>query len=98
MTPAYPCRLRNATGRPVELHRGTFVEVLVPGAILDLAGPDPVAEPLVARGVLTRHAMPAPDPQPALPISTDVTTKKSPTTKGTLRQARKRSADSGGTR
>ena len=98
MTQAYPCRLRNATGRPVELHRGAFVEVLVPGAILDLVGPDPVAEPLVARGDLTRHAMPAPHQKPAPPVAPDKTQQKSPTTKGTPRRVRMRNADSGGTR
>lgn len=98
MTQTYPCRLRNATGRPVELHRGALVEVLVPGAVLDLIGPDPVAEALVLRGVLTRHAIPAPDQEPAPFFSTDTPKRKSPTTKGTPRQAHMRNADSGGTR
>ena len=57
----YPCRLRNAMSRPVEIHRGGEVLVLNPGAFLALEAADPACERLERDGVLTRHA---PEPKP----------------------------------
>ena len=52
----YPCRLRNAMSRPVEIHREGEVLVLSPGAFLALETADPACERLERDGVLTRHA------------------------------------------
>jgi hypothetical protein len=52
----YPCRLRNATTRPVEIHRRGEVEVLSPGQFLEAAEADPALQQLERAGVLTRHA------------------------------------------
>jgi hypothetical protein len=58
----YPCRLRNATTRPVEIHLKGEVLVLNPGACVSLEKADPAVEQLERDGVLTRHAAEAKPP------------------------------------
>lgn len=55
--------LRNATTRPVELHRPEGVVVLPPRGTYPVSGPDPALEVLEKRGVLTRHAVHDPEPR-----------------------------------
>lgn len=55
--------LRNATTRPVELHRPEGVVVLPPRGTISVSAADPVLDALERRGVLTRHA-PAEPPEP----------------------------------
>ncbi len=61
----YPCRLRNASGRPVELHRDGEVAVLLPGGLVEMAAHDAGCEALLDAGVLTHHApLPKKKPKP----------------------------------
>lgn len=53
----YPCRLRNATTRPVEIHSKDKVEIINPGMFITLYKPNsnPILQQLIRDGVLTCH-------------------------------------------
>jgi len=55
MTVEYPCRLRNAAGRPVEIHHSMSVTVLQPGEMMTMEAKDEACQPLIDAGVLTWH-------------------------------------------
>jgi len=75
MKVGYPCRLRNATNRPVEIHRGTDVVVLMSGEMLSLDAPDSACARLEGLGVLTRHA-PEPPRAPSRKVKRPATGEK----------------------
>lgn len=60
--PDQPCRLRNVSNRPVEVHHDGGPSVLPPGGVLDVDAIDAYCAALIRQGTLSRHARPAPVP------------------------------------
>jgi hypothetical protein len=73
--------LRNASRRPVELHLPGGVVVLPAWGGIELEDPGPVCLALEKRGVLTRHAVPAPA-STAAPAPVEATPPQSTTSGG----------------
>lgn len=68
-TDGYPCLLRNAARRPIELHSGGVVVILAAGETVMVRQPTNELVWLERTGALTRHVAPtSPDPaNPAVP-------------------------------
>ena len=65
-TEGYPCLLRNAARRPIELHSGGVVVILAAGETVMVRQPTNELVWLERTGALTRHVAP-PSPAPANP-------------------------------